>query len=155
MTQRAQNVSSKILQNFPAIALLSDGHTNVIVNCELAFSVLSDPSSHLFDTYRHKGKPSGLKARHPSKINCSDPNCPIIITYNFLNNNICPQCNTVKPEDIFYRGEQKLVDTMITADLIYSSNQSISLAIVSSNDDFWPGIKTTLVLGKKIIGIGG
>lgn len=150
-THRAQNLSIDIATNFPNVALLSDNHTSVIVNCEMAYSILADPSNHLFNTYRQRGIPSGLKAKHPSNCNCSTPNCPIIATYNFLNNNLCNVCNTIRPEDVFYRGEQKLVDTMLTSDLIFSSSQSFNLGIVSSDDDFWPGIKTTLVFGKKII----
>jgi len=150
-TQRAQNISADIAANLPSVALLSDNLTSVIVNCEMAYSILADPTNHLFDTYRQRGIPLGLKAKHPSSCNCSTPNCPVIATYNFLNNNVCTTCNIIKPEDIFYKGEQKLVDTMLTSDLIFSSNQPLNLGIVSSDDDFWPGIKTTLTYGKKII----
>ena len=150
-THQAQILSADILSSFPNVALLSDNHTNAIVNCELAYSILADPTNHLFNTYRPRGIPSGLKARHPSTCSCSTPNCPIIETYNFLQNKICSICNSIRPEDIFYRGEQKLVDTMLTSDLIFSSNQIANLGIVSSDDDFWPGIKTTLANGKKII----
>jgi len=150
ITTKAQLLSADISNNFPNAFLLSDSSTNVIVNCEIAYSILADPTNHLFDTYRQKGIPLGLKAHHPSSCNCTNANCPIVTTYDFLANKKCGACNTISPEDIFYRGEQKLVDTMITSDLLFS-NSLTSIAIVSSDDDFWPGIKTSLVQGKKVI----
>jgi uncharacterized LabA/DUF88 family protein len=150
-TQRAQNLSSDLVTNFPNTAKLSDNSTTVLTNCEMAYSILADPTNHLFHTYRSRGMPSGLRAIHPSNRGCSSASCPIINTYNFIRNNSCNVCHSIKPSDIFYRGEQKLVDTMLTSDLIFSSYQNVNIAIVSSDDDFWPGIKTTLSLGRKII----
>lgn len=152
-TTRAQNLSADISVTFPNVALLSDNITPVIVNCEMAYSILADPNNHLFNTFRSRGVPSGLKAKHPNSCGCTTLNCPLMAFYDFINNNRCSVCNTIKPEDLLYRGEQKLVDTMLTSDLIYLSNQSLNIGIVSSDDDFWPGIKTTLTNGKKIIQI--
>ena len=150
-TQKAQNLSADVAANYPNTALLSDNSTSVIVNCEMAYSILADPTNHLFSTFRPRGIPSGLNAKHPASCGCTTPNCPIVAIHNFIRNNSCPLCNTIRPEDIFYRGEQKLVDTMLTSDLIFSSNQSVNLGVVSSDDDFWPGIKTTLANGKTVI----
>jgi uncharacterized LabA/DUF88 family protein len=152
-TTRAQNLSADISASFPNVALLSDNSTTVIINCEMAYSILADPLNHLFNTFRSRGIPSGLKAKHPSSCGCTTTNCPLMAFYDFINNNRCSVCNNVRPEDLLYRGEQKLVDTMLTSDLIYLSNQQLNIGIVSSDDDFWPGIKTTLVNGKKIIQI--
>lgn len=150
-TLKAQNLSADIAANYPNTALLSDNLTSVIVNCEMAYSILADPTNHLFSTFRPRGIPMGLKAKHPASCGCSTPNCPIVAIHNFIRNNRCPMCNSIRPEDIFHRGEQKLVDTMLTSDLIFSSNQLVNLGVVSSDDDFWPGIKTTLANGKIVI----
>lgn len=151
-THKAQIISSDVLANFPNTATLSDNTTNVVVNCEMAYSILADPSNHLFNTFRPRGFPHGLSAKNPTvDCGCTDTNCPMIATHHFLVNNVCGTCNTIRPENVFYRGEQKLVDTMLTCDLIFSSNQPFNLGIVSSDDDFWPGIKTTLISGKKVI----
>ena len=150
-THRAQNLSSDVSSNFPMVLTLSDNNTTVIVNCEMAYSLLADPTNHLLYTFRPRGIPEGLRVNHPSTCGCTDPSCPIIAAYNFINNDVCVKCNSIKPKDIFYRGEQKLVDTMLTSDLIYLASQSNNLCIVSSDDDFWPGIITTLMYGKKII----
>ncbi len=151
-THKAQALSAEISANFPNTAMLSDNSTSVIIKCEMAYSILADPTNHLFSTFRPRGMPWGLKAHNPTtSCGCSNSSCPIVATHHFLQNNKCGVCNTVKPEDVFYRGEQKLVDTMLTSDLIFSSNQPANLGVVSSDDDFWPGIKTTLVNGKKVI----
>lgn len=152
-TRRAQNLSADILASFPSTATLSDNQTSVFINCEMAYSLLADPTNHLFHTYRPRGIPQGLKAKNPSTCGCSATNCSALATYQFIINDICTSCNTIKPKDILYRSEQKLIDTMLTSDLIFSSNQSFNLCIVSSDDDFWPGIMTTLTYGKKVIHI--
>ncbi len=151
-THQAQALSADLSANFPNTAMLSDNSTSVIVSCEMAYSILADPTNHLFNTFRPRGMPSGLKAHNPkTTCGCTNASCPIVATHNFLVNRICGVCNSIKPEDVFYRGEQKLVDTMLTSDLIFSSTQPSNLGVVSSDDDFWPGIKTTLVNGKKVI----
>lgn len=152
-TVRAQDLATDISAAFPNTALLSDNATPIIVRCEMAYSILADPSNHLLHTYRLRGVPTGLHANHPQTCGCSATNCPLITTYNFIRNDICSNCNTLKPEHLFFRSEQKLVDTMLTSDLIFSVNNNVNLVIVSSDDDFWPGIKTTLVNGGKIIQI--
>ena len=150
-TRRAQTLSGDIILNFPTVLTLSDNSTSIVVNCELALSMLADPTNHLFHTYRPRGIPEGLQVFHPSMLGCTDPSCPLIATYDFLTKDSCIKCGKIKPRDLFYRGEQKLVDTMLTSDLIYSVNQPSNLCIVSSDDDFWPGIMTSLTLGKKVI----
>jgi uncharacterized LabA/DUF88 family protein len=150
-TRRAQILSTDIRSSFPSVLTLSDNTTQVIVNCELAFSMLADPTNHLFHTYRPRGIPEGLKVLHPKTVGCNDPKCPLVTTYDFITNDVCNLCGNIRPRDLFYRGEQKLVDTMLTSDLIYSVNQPSNLCIVSSDDDFWPGIITTLNMGKRVV----
>jgi len=152
-TRRAQNLSADISANFPGTSILSDNSTSVIVNCEMAYSILADPTNHLFHTYRSRGVPSGLRVNHPSQCGCTNSSCPLVATYNFVRTKNCSTCNRIKLDDLLYRAEQKLVDTMLTSDLIFSANQPINVAIVSSDDDFWPGIKTSINYGKKVIQI--
>lgn len=151
-TTRAQVLSTSIINSYPNVGVLSDNLTKVIVQCEMAYSILADPTNHLFNTYRSRGIPSGLKVKHPSSCGCLNTNCGLISTFDFVSNNICQQCGVLKPKDLFFRGEQKLIDTMLTSDIIFSSTQNATIiVVVSSDDDFWPGIKTTLVNGKKVI----
>ena len=49
-TRLAQALSADIMSNFPTVLTLSDNKTSVVVNCELAFSLLADPTNHLVHT---------------------------------------------------------------------------------------------------------
>lgn len=150
-TIKAQNISTEISANFPASMKISDNITSVIVNCEMAYSLLSDPNNHLFHTYRRRGVPTNLRSRHPNQVGCTNATCPIIPLHSFIKNDICNSCSVIKPENILFKGEQKLVDTMLTSDLIFSSGIQSELCIVSSDDDFWPGIITTISSGKRVL----
>lgn len=49
------------------------------------------------------------------------------------------------------RSEQKLVDTMLSADLMCTATQSPGVAIVVTNDDdLWPAIHTSVRLGTVV-----
>jgi hypothetical protein len=152
VTQRAQDLTANINYFFPNTVKLSDNRTRVVADVELAYSLLCDPKNHLFDTFRYRGKPNGLKCLNPATSGCGNTaSCPISHVFNFINRGVCSHCGVVKTDDILYKGEQKLVDSMLISDLIYlatGNNQQISIA--SSDDDIWPGIVTALALGKTI-----
>jgi hypothetical protein len=152
-TRLAQALSTDIRSCFPTVLTLSDNRTSVVVNCEMAFSLLSDPTNHLFHTYRPRAIPDGIRVRHPSMQGCFDPSCPLTTVYDFFTNDACGLCGRIRPRDLLYLGTQKLVDTMLTSDLIYSFNHPSTLCLVSSDDDFWPGIMTSLTLGKRVVQI--
>ena len=59
LTHRAQELSTDISTNFPDTKSLSDDSTKVIVSCEMAYSILADPTNHLFSTFRPRGIPGG------------------------------------------------------------------------------------------------
>jgi len=49
------------------------------------------------------------------------------------------------------RSEQKLVDTMLTADMIYLAQAGVKdVCLVSSDDDLWVGIRTAILLGANV-----
>ncbi|RAJ89758.1 hypothetical protein LX87_05695 [Larkinella arboricola] len=157
LSRAAQDLSIEVSANFPRPILLNDRTNKVIVNIEMAYSLISQPHNHLFHTFRTRGAPTGLHCHDPFSISgCLKTGCPTKEVYNFVKNDICNACNTISPSDIFYRREQKLVDTMLTSDLIHSANTNTvksNIAIVSSDDDFWPGILTALYSGVKIFHI--
>lgn len=92
---------------------------------------------------------------HPSDAGCTDPNCPLIAAYKFFTNHRCPvdTCK-ITPVALFHRTEQKLVDTMIAADLFSLQLQARrQIALVTSDDDLWPPIKLLLRLGVEVLHI--
>jgi len=155
LTRRAQQVAAEVLADFPTLRRFSDGHNtaSVVVNVELAYSLLIDPSTHLWHTFRRRKAPADLQCHHPLTAGCSIAPCALAPMHAFFINSSCPVpgCN-VTPSDLMYRNEQKLVDTMIVSDLLFLYLQTTQdLAIVSSDDDMWPAISTAIQFGFKVI----
>jgi hypothetical protein len=56
------------------------------------------------------------------------------------------------PSALISTTEQKLVDSMLTADLIHLAHSGEQfVAIVSSDDDMWPGIITAVHAGAHVL----
>jgi hypothetical protein len=63
-------------------------------------------------------------------------------------------CSLGVPDFIQGRGEQKLVDTMLVADLIQLSHAGdTEVAIVTADDDVWPGVITGMQAGTHVVHI--
>jgi len=155
-TRKAQNLQSEILINFPHRSnVVKEGKTHsIIVVIELAFSMILAPNKHLFSTYRIRGHFNNINCIDPRSIGCTDPSCPLTNVYDFVRHGKCSKhlCN-IKPRDLFYKNEQKLVDAMMLCDFLYLNGIQNLLILVTSDDDFWPGIQTALILGSSIIHI--
>lgn len=90
--------------------------------------------------------------KNPADIRCNNPDCPIKLVYDFFNSNKCPKggCQHTS-EDILYKKQQKLVDTMIASDIFFLCNYDNNpIFIVSSDDDMWPPIYSA-ILSKKTV----
>lgn len=153
ITHSAQALKAQIHNSFPRTVLLADNQTRVIASVELALALNSLPKISIFNTYRRRGFPSGLNAHDPKLKGCTITPCPTSEVYTFLSSKKCSSCGTMKPEHIFFRQEQKLVDTMLIADMFSIGQLEKTLSIVSSDDDFWPGILSSTTSGVKIIHI--
>ena len=59
----------------------------------------------------------------------------------------------IKPSDLVLpEAAQKMVDTMMVADIIYIANRGDqALAVVTSDDDIWPGILSAMIVGTQIL----
>jgi uncharacterized LabA/DUF88 family protein len=154
-TRKAESINIEIVSGFPIVATLSDNESEEIVNCELAVGMLADPATHLISTFREREMPTGIKTTHPRDCGCDFSDCPLYEFRDFILRGVCSVCNDVSPEQFLYRAEQKLVDTMLTCDLLFEASNSGVVVLVSSDDDLWPGIRTSLLSGKKIIQIHG
>jgi hypothetical protein len=157
LSRSAQNLVAEI-GVFPKAFIISDGSHNssVIVKVTLAYSLEIDPRNNLENTYRRSNVPEGLRCSPPPYLSCiNDKSCPIGGLHNFIETGNCDISNCrVTTAQILSRDEQKLVDTMIVADLIYlARDNSLDLCVVSSDDDLWVGIKTALLLGNNVFHI--
>ena len=152
----SQQLSASIQNEFPALfrVPMRNGDIAVIrTTVELAVSLLEEPGHQLFNTYRRKGKPSNIRVEVPATIGCTSSACPLPLVKKVLQKGCCPaQGCSAGGNSLVYRHEQKLVDTMLTCDLLYLSNQRCDiLFIVSADDDFLPPIRTLMLRGTKII----
>ena len=152
----AQKLREEIEQSFPSVMSLSTlGHrSGIYVSAELVLALSISPSADLLNTYRIHGAPRNLRTRAYPFTGCvlADPGCPLRGTYDFLTKGICPESGcAVRFRDVVTRPEQKLVDTMLTADLVYAATRQPSTVIVASNDDdLWPAIHTAVNLGTTV-----
>ena len=156
MTRRAQDTTVEIQRDFPTIIRLpmgGGGHCVVSMNAELAVALIQEPGHHLFNTYRRKGKPANIRVKVPTAIGCTDPDCVLPLMKKLLKTGNCPKPGCVVAErDLVYRHEQKIVDTMLSCDLIYAANRGTNqIALVSSDDDFLPPLRTALLCGTAAI----
>ena len=152
MTRLAQDLSAELQRDFPAIVRVPLGNNNILslsANAELAVSLLQEPGHHLFNTYRRKGKPANVRVEKPDDVGCVDAACVLPQMRKLLKSGNCPKDGcTVSNCDLIYRHEQKIVDTMLTCDLIHAVDRvSGRVILVSGDDDFLPPLRTVLLRG--------
>ena len=152
MTRLAQDVTVELQRDFPKIIRIprTDGTLVALqATAELAVSLLQEPGHHLFNTYRRKGKPANVRVEKPEDVGCVDAACVLPQMKNLLKRGNCPKAGcSVTNCDLVYRHEQKLVDTMLTCDLIHSVDRVTGRVIlVSGDDDFLPSLRTVLLRG--------
>ncbi len=154
MSQLAQKLTVSIQNEFPTIIRLPRDRriVSLTTNAELAFALLEEPTHHLFHTYRKKGRPGNIRVQSPATIGCLDTSCPLPLVKKILGTGRCPTHTCIGVgDDLVYRNEQKIVDTMLTCDLIYATNLNYDcVVIISGDDDFLPPIRTALLRGTTV-----
>ena len=159
LSGRARDLDDAIREAFPADLRLAppEGDRTVDVSVELARRLSIEPDLDLFHTYRPRGAPRGLASRDLPFAGCVRPGeCPLIPAHHLLAQGNCPALSCeVGPLEVFRRSEQKMVDTMLTADLIYASRAAPrggrpQVAVVTNDDDIWPGIYTAVRQGAQV-----
>jgi hypothetical protein len=155
LTERAKALITEIQQNFPGVVPWSTNKSSgqSLAKVEMAYSLEVQPGRHLFYTLRVRDFSEPIQCNESRVRRCGEPNCPVRIVSDFFRQKKCPSdgCHTL-PGDVLRKQEQKLVDTMITADLIHlAKSGEHDLALVSSDDDLWPGVQTALLYGARVI----
>lgn len=155
-TRQAQILVADAVAAFPKPVIATDGATSstVLVGVEIVSSLEIEPTFEYHRTYRPQGESGKLICSAPPFAGCTVPTgCALAPLQQAVATKGCPNpgCGVVL-SDILTRPQQKLVDTLITADLIHFAATSLSwVAIASCDDDLWPGIRTALTFGKPII----
>jgi len=156
MTRPAQALSAHAQQEFPAaLGVSRKGRSAKLrARMELAQSLLIDPLNVLPNTYRKRGMPENLDFASLPVQRCVDQeDCALVGAQLLFRDGVCSQTSCpVRLGDVLSRPEQKLVDTMLSADLIHlATSDKRGIGIVTSDDDMWPAIKTALKLGAKVL----
>lgn len=151
----AQEVSADVQANSPHTITLLDGTLTkrLIVSLELAYSLRSDPTVHLWHTFRPKSPQSNFSCHAPASVGCTGSPCPLAPMERFIAKRKCPVAGcSLRPHDLLVRNEQKLIDTMIAADLFsLHLNTAPEAVVVSSDDDLLPAIRMIAKSGTKVI----
>ncbi len=155
MTNLAQSLSVSIQSDFPVIIRIptkQNGSLALTTNAELARAMVEEPSHHLFNTYRKKGRPANIRFLKPEEVSCTNTECSLLIAKKLLRTGKCPSKNcSVSRTDLVYRNEQKIVDTMLACDLLYYAQLGCNhIMLVSGDDDFLPPLRTALLRGAKV-----
>lgn len=154
LTKRAQLLAAEIDATFPAALTLAAATMRRVVRVRVALarSLLIDPGRDLFHTYRPRGIPGNLTAGELPFAGCVDhTSCPLAPIVGLLVDRACgmTDCKTVI-DNVMSKPEQKLVDTMLTVDMIDGAGSGVQVALVSTDDDFIPGIFSALQRGASV-----
>jgi hypothetical protein len=123
----------------------------IISKPELAETLLADKAYRFQQTYRRKRPASGnIRIVNPETIGCTgtEQDCFLKRVERFLDKqNECPGCTSrtsfVHTEPLCYRNEQKMVDTMLSCDIVYAVTISTykCIVLISEDDDFVPVLR--------------
>lgn len=153
-TRDAETIVATLHGHYPTMLGDRTDRRTITVNVELAYSMKCDPANHLWHTLRPRTGPRGIEFPDPSSVGCRlADRCPLRPGYEFLAFGACPEqeCE-VTSQQAMKRREQKLVDTMLAADVFFNAySNERRIAVVSSDDDLWPAIRTALQLGVEVI----
>jgi hypothetical protein len=150
---RALKLISDIQRDFPAIISNRPTGSRVTLNATLAESLMALPYQTLPHTYREHSEPPKLLCKTAGSLGCLDPNCIASKVHALFQNRACPEAGCQRPiDEILSRREQKLVDTMLVADMMHLSwLREPRFAVVSSDDDLWPGMLAAMQLGTNVV----
>ena len=133
LTKVAQNLSAEIQRDFPFALIWTRSlpSTKITINARLAYSLESLPKKQLTNTFRWRSPSRKMTCAEPGRNGCRAEACPLSPVVGFVNKNSCPEpACPVTPEHIFKAaGQQKLVDTMLVADVIFLARQTRSFLL--------------------------
>ena len=155
LSQHGQALSAELDALFPASLVVGTRYTSLRLRvlAELASSMLVDPTHDVLHTLR-RGRRPRYDVRPLPFLGCAEPaDCPIAPIEALVDRKKCPadSCSTPIARVFPRTRQQKLVDTMLVADLIYLACATRGpVVVVSTDDDLWPGIRTALHLGLPV-----
>jgi hypothetical protein len=154
-TPAAQILHSAIYDDFPFVwTLPAIDARRLPISASLAHSLEIDPKHILLNTFRDRSRRRKGRWDQPSVRGCAASHCPLSLAIEHVQADRCSISScTIKPSDLITpEPEQKMVDTMMVADIIHIANRGDeSLAVVTSDDDVWPGIISAMISGIRVL----
>lgn len=141
LSNSGSRLTQEIAKQFP-IVVTNSGRIVRHIHCEIASSLIDNPAQLLGWTYRQRhGIRSRLSRKNPAA--CAAPTgCAIDLVVRWSKGQ-CPLVGcSVKMEDAFTYGEQKLVDTLLCCDILALARRKPTPAIFvfSDDDDLMPAL---------------
>lgn len=155
ITALAEKLTVEVGREFPTIVRVPTQRGKVLAlntTATLAVAMLEEPRFHLFNTYRRKARARNVRVQTPAAVGCTNCGCPLPMTKQLIETGSCPNslCDIVSRE-LLYRPEQKIVDTMLTCDMVYAPTQNYQqLILISGDDDFLPPLRTVVLRGTPV-----
>lgn len=156
-TTAAQRLLPKIRDDSPSIFSLK--HCGAIVNLRLVVELADNPigtrGALLEETFVRDRKLRNFRSQSFPLNTCA--NTKLCGMDGLINLTAATQCDepscSITIGDVFVRDEQKMVDTLIVADIAHESlvAKTSHIVIVSSDTDMWPGIVLALQAGCQVI----
>lgn len=156
LTKRAQDVARELGDDFPAAytrTSVTHGKMTFRINAEMAYALIEAPRDHLLSTFKRRSVQDNVRINQPEHLNCQNTDCMLVQIDSMLKTKMCPISNCDNNlEDMWFRSEQKQVDTMLTCDILHSHNAGYELVVVlSSDDDFLPPLLSLKHRGQRAI----
>lgn len=156
LSPRASDLKAKIARDSPAtIQIEQDGVRSAKrLKVELAEMGIG-ASVQLQETYVKNRELRDFRAKPYGSGRCTSPNACGFKGFEKINH--LTQCNMggcpATLSEVMVRDEQKMVDTLIVADMAHEAfvGKATELVLVSSDVDMWPGILLALTSGCAII----
>ncbi len=152
LTRYGQRLFADIRRCSPVRIAQSNG-TVVLSDIELVYSSLAHPRTLVGNTYREQPIRHGIRCQSRPWLQCAnESNCSVSAIESFISNGICPNMAcSVMPTDLLTRMEQKVVDTMMVADLAHAQDQGYQdICVVSRDDDIWPGLGIAVLRARQL-----
>lgn len=157
MTRYAEDISLKLSADFPRTfrpLASSASQETLVLQAELARSLLVDPVNNLLHTFRERETPKGFRVNAPQSVGCVQVDCGLRYLKDLIKKGRCPanNCN-IMVQDLLIKSEQKLVDVMLASDLLHivETRPQELIAIVSSDEDLWPALRQALLKTQNVI----
>lgn len=159
LSRRAQTLAKELEGEFPFMYYPVDRDAKtgspVRIQASLAYAMLIDPEYHLLHTFRRKKTYRSVRVQSPKTNGCVRDDCHLLGIKALFSKGKCPhlECSLTASDILSETRQQKLVDTMLTADFLHLSTRETTetIALVSSDDDFIPAVRQSLLTGVQVV----